>query len=288
MVNLNVGDERPEGAADTVLQDVQRRLAALESEERKSFFKTVTTSASTAALLLGLVITLTQVYDVVFLKPEADRIARISQFNQAVGSAAKVRYELAQVQAQVADPGQRLMLASYATPRILNEIATAKAMLAELSEDDVGIPQLIVLISESFTENDLASAKIFVERAVAKRNVTDYLQSEARRYQGKYHLANGNVAEARKSFEAAVAVLGTGPKAAASRAYTLSDAAASELAYGECQVGLEKLGAAIQAIHVPDVLPNNRGEMKSTLLGNLMQWSKCAIPPEMIERLRSL
>lgn len=273
------------GSASFVVKDLQRRLEKLESAEKKSLLKTITTSASTSALFLGLIITLTQVYDVVFLKPEADRISRITQFNQAVGSAAKIRHELVQSQSQTTNSRQRLELVSYATPRILNEIATARAMLDGLSPEDIGIPQLIVLISESFTTNDIQSAKIFVDRAVAKKNVTDYLKSEAKRYEGKYHFFAGDMLAARKSFEQAVAHLGQSPKAAAARALVLSDAAASELALGDCKVAVEKLETAIVAIGAPAIMQMNRMEMKSTLSDNINQWSRCAVPPELAARL---
>src|SRR5215467_15327376 len=76
---------------------LQARVKKLEGEGKKTLLKSITTSASTSALLLGLVLTFTSLYDALVTKPRADRVSRISQFNQAVNSASKVYQEVLQV-----------------------------------------------------------------------------------------------------------------------------------------------------------------------------------------------
>lgn len=275
------------GAARFVIKDLQRRVQQLEGDSKKSLLKIVTTSASTSALLLGLILTLTTLYDVFVSKPAANRVARINQFNQAVNSAAKTRQELAQLQIQSADPRLQLAMAQFATPRILNDVSTATAILSGMSDDEIGIPQLIVLISEAFTTNDLVNAKILVDRAVAKKDATDFLQSEAKRYEGKYHFASGNPDMARRSYEQAVTVLGSKPATAAARAYALSDAATMELMLGNCEIAIDKLKRVAVAISTPDIMRDNQAQMKATLQDYVRQWpqEKCAIPGELLTLL---
>jgi hypothetical protein len=58
-------------------------------------------------------------------------------------------------------------------------------MLRDLDNSDVGIPQLIILISEAVTAGEIDSAKDFVTRAVSKTDVSPYMRSEAKRYEGR-------------------------------------------------------------------------------------------------------
>ncbi len=194
-----------------MVKSQEARIARLEDEGKKTPLKRMTTSASTSALILGLILTFVSLYDAFVTKPEADRIARISEFNQAVNAAAKTRQEILQLQMQGTDPKLQLAMASMATPQILNDLSTARAMLRDLRNDDVGIPQLIILISEAFTTGDMEAAREFVGRAVSKTDVTPYLRSEAKRYEGKFFFFSGNAAQGRQSFQEALAALGEFP-----------------------------------------------------------------------------
>jgi len=265
------------------VRELQRRVQKLEEEEKKTLLKRVVASASTSALLLGLVLTFASLYDVFIAKPAADRIARINQFNQAVGSAAKIRQELEQFQLQAKEPRLQLIAAAYATPRILNDISTAKAMLSGLSDDEIDMPQLIVLISEALMVGDMESAKVLVGRAVAKPNATSYFKSEARRYEGKFHFAVGDLGQARRSFDLAISALGSNPAAAAAKAYVLSDAATMELAFGNCKVAIEKLERVVAALSAPEIMNDHKMQMKSALATFIAQWpsDRCALPPEL-------
>lgn len=225
------------GSGDTgpillLVSGLDTRLIALESNSKKSGMKKLLENAGAVGLILGLILTLSSLYDVFVRKPEADRIAAISQFNQAVNSAAKTRQDL--LQAQGADMSVRLAMASMATPRILNDISTAKALLPTLDAKDVGIPQLLILIYESMTSGDLASAEIFTRRAVAKTDATPSMQSEAKRYEGKYFFYSGNFQAGRQSFERALSLLGDVPITAAARSFVLSDLISTEFLYGDC------------------------------------------------------
>ena len=103
---------------------------------KKGFLKSFSENAGAVGLTLGLILSISSLYDVFVRKPEADRISTISQFNQTVSSAAKIRQEFIQTN-QSGDAASRLAVLSMATPRILNEIATARALLAELNDKDV-------------------------------------------------------------------------------------------------------------------------------------------------------
>ena len=105
-------------SADTQQSGVAPRSIGKPPE--KSPFKKLTESASASALFLGLVLTFVSLHDAFISKPAADRISRLSQFNQAVNAAAKARQELATLQMQTADPQLRLAVASIVTPQILN------------------------------------------------------------------------------------------------------------------------------------------------------------------------
>lgn len=177
-------------------------------------------NAGAVALLLGVVLSLFSLYDILIRKPEADRISAITQFNQAVNSAAKTRQDLIQAN-NSADQAQRLAVMSMATPRILNDVATAKALLPTLEAEDVGVPQLLILITEAMTAGDLPSAESFIERALSIKNLTPLMKSEALRYRGKFQYVSGDATAGRASYKEAISSLGLGLAAGGARAYAL-------------------------------------------------------------------
>lgn len=167
----NVGTNEIETAMLAAsIQSFDSRISELEKGDKKGPFKSLTENAGSVGLLLGLILTLASLYDVFVAKPEADRISAIAQFNQAVNSAIQIRQELIQQSQTNSDQGYRLALMSLATPRILNSIATAKAILPELPDKDVGVPQLITLITESVTAGDLDSAKGSPASTISRTN----------------------------------------------------------------------------------------------------------------------
>jgi hypothetical protein len=274
-------------ALDAVLlmQESQHaRITSLENPAKKSLFKVITESGSASALFLGLILTFVSLREAFVTKPEADRILRLSQFNQAVNSAAKTHQTV--IQSQTTDPQQQLAMMSIATPQILNDISTARALLRGLDNSDVGIPQLIVLVSGAFTAGDLESAKSFVDRAVSKQDATAFLRSEAKRYEGKYFFLGNKPVQARQSFETALSILGDSPGVAAARAFVLSDLVPLEFVFGDCATAAADLQRLADALKLPQVYPQQRLQMASTVKGRLLQLrgQRCP-PPENLDTL---
>jgi tetratricopeptide (TPR) repeat protein len=268
------------GAVLATMTDLQERVRKLEDDGRTTLLKRLTMSATTSALFLGLILTFASLYDVFVAKPEADRISRISQFNQAVNAAAKTRQELIQTQLQTTDANLQLTVAQLATPRILNDIATARAMLREMTDDDVGVPQLIVLISEAFTAGDLESAKEFTERAVGKKNVSAYLRSEALRFQGKYLFAAGRPQDGLKSFEEALAIMREANPAA--RGFILADLGTMALMSRQCTAAADALKRFALLLADPLMFADARRQLSATVRTQIAQWPRdtCPFPDE--------
>jgi hypothetical protein len=261
------------------LASLERRLSKLEAPD-KSLLKRLTDNAGAVALFLGLVLTFASLYDVFITKPAADRVEALGKFNQAVNGAAQVRQEMLELQLQTTNPMLQMTVASLATPRALNNISTARALLPELRDEDIGIPQLIVLISESFTTGDIESAGDFVRRAVGKQNVTPYLRSEALRYQGKYLFLIGKAKEARESFKASIDLLESVPGSAAQRAHLRADLVGIEFTFGDCTQVAQLIQDLITLLNAPGVSVDARRQIGATLHNQLQQTSnaRCPIP----------
>jgi hypothetical protein len=252
------------------LRNQEARIAKLEKSSPRTLFERLTASATASALFLGLVLTAASLYDAIVAKPRADRISALGRFNDAVNSAAKVSQDLA-VQMQTNNAQLQLAVMSQAAPQILNDISTAKALLRELNNDDVGIPQLIVLISGAFTAGDLDSVKEFADRGVKLTNVTPYLHAEAERYEGKYLFASGDPTKGRAAYEAAVSALGTSSAFAAERAFILADLVLEEYTSGDCQTAAADLQDLAAALKLPQVTPQARAQVGQTTKAQLLQ-----------------
>jgi hypothetical protein len=239
-------NEQPATQPDLVslmLESLHKRVAHLERPDT-SFMKRLTENAGAIALFLGLVLTLASLYDIVFAKPAADRVEAIGKFNQAVNSAAQVRQEMLEMQLQTRDPVLQMTVAAMATPRALNNISTARSLLPDLDDSDIGIPQLIVLISESFTTGDLVSAGEFIDRAVKQTDATPYLRSEALRYQGRFLFLKG------------------------------------EAVFGDCNSVEQSIERLVTLLNAPGVTSDARRQIGTTLHGQLQQTQgqRCAMP----------
>jgi hypothetical protein len=254
-----------------MLKSQEIRIAELENAVKKTLFKKLTESASASALFLGLVLTFISLYDAFVTKPEADRINRLSQFNQAVNSAAKSWQDTIQLQYQITDPQVQQAMASAAMPRILNDISTARAILPYLGTSDIGISQLIVLMSVAFTTGDLDSVKGFVTRAVDKTDVTPYLRAEAKRYEGKYLFASGDPVQGRKSYEAALSALGNSPGAVSTKAYDLGELVVLEFSSGDCGSAAADLQSLVATLKLPQIAVQHRLQMATTVKSQLIQ-----------------
>jgi hypothetical protein len=275
-------NEQPATRPDLVslmLESLHKRVAHLERPDT-SFMKRLTENAGAIALFLGLVLTLASLYDIVFAKPAADRVEAIGKFNQAVNSAAQVRQEMLEMQLQTRDPVLQMTVAAMATPRALNNISTARSLLPDLDDSDIGIPQLIVLISESFTTGDLVSAGEFIDRAVKQTDATPYLRSEALRYQGRFLFLKGEAAQGRITFADAIAQLGESPGSAAQRAYILADFISVEFVFGDCNSVEQSIERLVTLLNAPGVTSDARRQIGTTLHGQLQQTQgqRCAMP----------
>lgn len=264
------------------LRLLERRISKIEDAGNRSWLGRLTEDAGAIALFLGLVLSVASLYDILVRKPEADRLDAISKFNAAVNSAAQVQQEVVQAQIQTTNPALALAMTSAATPRVLNDIATARALLTQLKDDDVGIPQLIVLMSGAFTTGDLASAGVFAARAVEKRDATPYLHAEALRYQGRLLFASERASDGRAKYDEAVAQLGDGPFSAQERAYVLADLVVLEFGFGDCaevDSAVKKFSATVQS-------PGVSAEARQQLVGSVQlqinqnQGRRCVLTAE--------
>src|SRR5882757_3869287 len=168
--------KREEDLMLLTLEGLDARVAQLESTP-KSPFKRLTENAAAVALFLGLAITVSSVYDTFVSKPRQDEIARLSQFNQALNSAASTVEDLIKAQATV-PRAVLLQLQSAARPQIQNNISTATAILAELDDKDVQIPQLEILSQSAYDAGDLENAEKLAARGVGKKDVSPFLHAD--------------------------------------------------------------------------------------------------------------
>lgn len=263
---------------------LESRIAKLEAEGKKSSLKALTDDMGAVALILGLILTLASLYDVFIAKPKADRISAISHFNEAVNSVAKLRQDIVEKQAQQKDMQTRLAISSAITPQILNNLTTARALLPEVEEADVGISQLMVLTSEALFIGDMDSAKKFVTLSMSKTDGTPYLRSEAKRYAAHYFFLNQQPAEARQAYESA---LGELPQSAAGRAYILSDWMLFEWSGRDCKVASDLLRRFSEELRKPGVSTEAQAEMAATARQQIMQQGsqRCPIPPDIDSQL---
>lgn len=260
-------------------RQIRRDWSDKKDSDQKSYLKKFSENAGAVGLTLGLILSVSSLYDVFVSKPKAERISAISQFNQAVSSAAKIRQDLIQA-SQSGDAATRLAMAAMATPRILNEIATARALLVELNDEDVGVPQLLILITESMTAGDNASAESFIERAAAKKNLTPYMAAEARRYKGKYLFVMGRAAEGRKMYLEASDLLGDALMTKAAKAFNLADLIGMQYAFGYCgeiERDIEKFAAIVSSQGVGSEI---RAQLVGSVSTQLNQYAgqKCGRP----------
>lgn len=256
-----------------------RRTKEKEIHETRGLLKRFSENTGAVALALGLILSMASLYDVFIRKPEADRINALSQFNQAVSSAAKTRQELIQM-TQSGDAATRLAVSSMATPRILNDISTARALLPELRDEDVGIPQLLILITESMTAGDNSSAERFIARAMAKNSLTPYMAAEARRYSGKYLFATGKSDEGRKMYLEASKLLGDSPTTRAAKAFNLADLIGMQFAFGYCDTLEADIDEFKRLVNSQGISLEIRGQLTGAVASQINQFSgqRCERP----------
>lgn len=239
--------------------------------------KRLSENVGAVGLVLGFILSMSSLYDVFVRKPEADRIEAISKFNQAVNSAAKIRQDLLQTM-QTGDAASRLAAASMATPRILNEISTATALLPTLNDDDVGIPQLIILVTEAMTAGDNFSAQQLLNRAIQKENVTPYMKSEAHRHMGKYLFIIGKPDEGREYLVRSERLLGNEMQSIAARAFVRADLVSMEYASGKCGSLDADVGELARLLSAPSVPLDARTQIVGVLARQFDQFKSRGCP----------
>jgi hypothetical protein len=276
---MTTGDQiADEDSSALLLKNHENRIAKLEETSHTTIFKRITASASASALFLGLVLTFASLHDTFVSKPEADRVNRLSEFNKAVNSAAQLRQEITKLQFESTNPTLQLAMASAVTPQILNDISTARAILKDLKNEDVGIPQLIVLITEAFTTGDTENAKVFVARAVAITDATTALRSEAKRHEGRLLYLTGSPDRGRQSFIGAVNLLGEAPATLSARSYVLADLVLYEYSFGDCAVAGAEFKTLLDTIR--GVHDQSRAQIGGMVKAQMlqMQGGRCSIP----------
>ena len=273
----NVRNARP--TRIHVTRWVSCRSKTGEIKKDTGILKKFAENIGAVGLAIGLILSAASLYDVFIRKPEADRISALSQFNQAVSSAAKTRQELIQM-SQSGDAATRLAVTSMATPRILNDISTARALLPELRDDDVGIPQLLILISESMTAGDNSSAERFIARALEKNNLTPFMAAEARRYSGKYMFATGRPKEGRVMYLEASKILGDSPATRGTKAFNLADLIGMQYAFGHCDALEADIDEFKQLVSSQGISLEMRAQLTGVILSQLNQFSgqRCQRP----------
>lgn len=219
-----------------VLENHQVRLAKLEEDAaHKTISKRLMASANAGALFLGLVLTFISLHNEIITKPKTERIERIRQFTDTVNAIAKEQEDLAKLAAQLPDrnPG----VVSAIMPQIGNNLSMAATMLKNISKEDVGVSQLIVLAGAAASVNDFSLMKDFTSRAIAETKVSPYLHSVAERSAGQYWFFTGHPRRGREHYKAALNILGFSRATAISRIHDLADLVSFEFGSGNCAEG---------------------------------------------------
>ena len=267
----------------TALNSFDARLKQLEKPEGKTSFGKIQKRMSFIALVVGILLSAISLFDVFWSKPRDARIRDIEEFNKAVNAVANLRQNMIQVRYQSNNNQMFVEMNSMVQPQVLANIQYATALLPRLG-DDVGIPQLIVLIYEAMNIGDWESARILVNRTVAHKKAVPSLQAEARRYQGRLLFMTGKIQEGRRAYEDALNVLRN--EAAfginGARAYIVSDWILVEYTMGDCGVGNERVRQFVHFIQQPDILSPLRSGMILSLKSQLqLNQPRCPIPDEL-------
>ncbi len=272
----------------TSLAAHEARIKQIEDKiEDKTIFGSVQKKASFIALMIGIVLSGFSLFDVFWSKPREALFRDMAEFNKTVNAVASLRQNAAQLQFQTSNPQMIEAMNSMVMPQILANIQYATALLPRL-EDNVGIPQLIVLIYEAMNIYDWQSARVLVDRAVAIKTAVPTMQSEAHRYRARLLFMTGQADEGRKAFEDALNIMGkedafgiNGP-----RAYVVKDWVLSEFMVGECGLTTERVNQFLKLLNHPQVMGQMRLGMASSLRAQLEQLqstqTKCAIPAELL------
>lgn len=268
------------------LNSFDSRLKKLEEPTFETRLSKIQKNTSFLALIIGVILSLISLSDIFWNKPREELFQDLAEFNKSVNAVANLRQSMIQVQYQSNNPQMILEMNSMVNPQVLANIQYATAILPRIGEH-AGIPQLIVLISEAMNIYDWKSAGILVDQAIITKNVAPSLQSEALRYKAKLMFFTGKVQEARKSYEDALNVLRNESAFGinGTRAYVIADWILLEFSLGDCNVSNERIRQFIELVQNPQILPQARSALISSLKGQLSQFQlqnkRCPIPSEL-------
>jgi hypothetical protein len=274
---LSASEPSRRPVSEAYLESIDARVRRLEAED-KTWIKRLTNDAGVVALLLGLILTIASLWDTFVARPRADRIQAIARFNAAVNSMAKQQETIVRLQTEE-NPALFAAVSAAITPQILNDLSTSRAILRELKDEDVGIPQLVVLTQEAANWGDLTLAGEFIARALKQTDVTPYLRSEALRNSGRVLAMKGQVDDARKAYDAALLALGGDWKLEGFRAYVLMDRALMEYSLGDCKAFSEQTSKLEELVRAPTITLSQRLQLAATLGSYVvLQQGHCSPP----------
>lgn len=258
----------------TLMSSFDARIEKLEQPKVEGVAEKIQKKLSFIALAIGILLSAISLFDVFWNKPQESLFRDMEEFNAAVNSVANLRQQMVRVQFESNNHQMVAAMNSMVMPQVLANIQYATALLPRLG-DNVGVPQLVVLISEAINIYDLKSAETLVNKAVSIKSAPA-MQSEAFRYKARLMFLTGRVQEGRKSFEDslnairdvnAYGINGT-------RAYIVSDWALSELSMGDCGAASERVREFIGYVQSSQVMGNARAQLVATLRTQLEQISK--------------
>ena len=262
------------------------RLENLEKPKKDSLIERMQKNMSFFALAVGIVLSVISLLDVFWNKPTEQRLRDMEEFNSAVNAVSSLRQGMVKIQFESNNPSMIAAMNSMIVPQVLANIQYATALLPRLG-DEVGIPQLVVLISEAMNIYDWKSANILVNRAVNIKTAAPSMMSEAYRFKGRLKFFTGKIDEGRTAYGDALKVLqderayginGT-------RAFIVSDWIIAELSMGDCSLAGQRAQDFVDLVQSSQVTGMARGALVTTLRAQIAQVAasseRCPEPAEL-------
>jgi hypothetical protein len=254
------------------------RLKLLEAPKETSFLERLQKRGSFFALIIGIALSLVSLFNVFWSQPKDAAFRDMAEFNKAVNAVSNLRQGMIQVSYQSTNDEMKMALNSMVTPQVLANIQYATSLLPEVG-GSVGIPQLIVLISEAINVYDWENAEKLVNEAVSRKSLPT-MRAEALRYKGRLMFYRGRVIEGRAAYEQALNEIRTesGWGINGMRAYLESEWAVAEVSFGDCTLSEARVQKFIEYVSQPQIPPPTRAGLIATLKTQLGQQSRCATP----------
>ncbi|WP_448145486.1 hypothetical protein [Pseudomonas silesiensis] len=254
------------------------RLKLLEKPKETNFLEKFQKRGSFLALIIGIVLSLVSLFNVFWSQPKEAAFRDMAEFNKSVNAVSNLRQNMIQLNYQSTNDEMKMAMNSMVTPQVLANIQYATALMPEVGKA-VGVPQLIVLISEAINVYDWENAEKLVNEAVSRKSIPT-LQSEALRYKGRLMFLRGRVNEGRSAFEQALNVIRGEPGWGINgmRAYLVADWAVAEVSLGDCNSSEARVHQFVEFVTQPQIPPPTRAALIATLKSQMRQQNRCAIP----------